>query len=186
MQLIKISASLLIVALAVASSGCAVTYVEPTDKSVARIDFVNDTSEKMVVQFYGDAKECTNRANAGFVQPASRRTVVVPAGKELAVTFGINTNSSGSKAAALGGAAGATGFLLFAKSNRGCMPTIDFNPEVGRTYSFRMNASGGDCAYQLVTEPSASLGSGKAEALEFTVRKWITPFGESGPFCERK
>jgi len=186
MQSLKNNATLLAVTLIVASSGCAVSYVEPTDKNIARINFVNNTAEQMFVRLYGDAKECTNRTNAGSVQAASHRTIVVPAGKDLALTFGINTNRSASKAAALGGAAGATGFLLLAKSNKGCMLTIDFNPEVGRTYSFQMNATEGDCAYQLVTEPSASQGSGKAEALAFTVRKWIMPFGEGGPFCEKK
>ncbi len=177
---------LLTAALALASSGCAVPYIEPTDTNVARIKFINESTNEMFIRFYGDARECTDRTNAGLVQPKSQKTLAVPAGKEIAVTFGINKNAAASKVAALGGAVGALGFVLFAPSYKDCMPTIDFNPKIGRTYSFRMNTSGGDCSYQLVTEPLENQSQREAEAMAFTQRKWIMPMGEAGPFCEKK
>lgn len=66
------NAELLSLAIVAAISGCAAhepQYQEPIGLSVATIDFINETPFPMMIYFHEDAKECTNRTNAGMIEP---------------------------------------------------------------------------------------------------------------------
>ena len=152
-------------------------YQEPTGSSVATIEFINESTSPMATHFYKDATECTDRTNAGGVPASSQRKLLIPAGKNLAFTVAMDPKGA---SAAL--AFGALGALLL--SNQGCTPTIDFVPEVGRTYVFRMKSEANDCVYHFYATPQA--GQTEASNVPLTKREWIRPMGEAGPFCTKK
>ena len=177
---------LLSVATAVAISGCAAPqYIEPAGNSIASIEFIDEASERtMSIYFHGDSKECTDRTTAGLVQPKSQRKLAIPAGQDLVFTVGLNASIG--KSLAILATGGAIGGLIAASTYKGCLPTIDFVPEVGGIYVFRMNLDGKDCSYQFFAKPSANQQSDKALPVAFTTREWIRAFGEAGPFCKKK
>ena len=163
-------------------AGCTTPYKEPTNTPTATIEFVNDTTEKMGVQFYDDAKECTNRKTAGLVESRSQRKLIVPAGQSTAFTVSTSLGSSGKKLLGLG----AIGGLVTAATYRGCTPTVDFVPSVGAAYIFRMSSDSNECKYQFGAQnPISGGGTDDMVAVRFTVREWIRPMGEAGPFCKK-
>jgi hypothetical protein len=175
---------LLSVATAIAISGCVKPYIEPTGTSIASIEFINDAPETMPIYLHGDSKECTDRMSAGFVQPKAQRKLIIPAGQNLVFTAGVNVGTG--KSIALGAMGGAIGGLVAATIYKGCLSTIDFFPEVGGTYVFRMNSDGKDCSYQFFAKPSANQRPDEVLPVAFTTREWIRAMGEAGPFCKKK
>jgi hypothetical protein len=191
----KLKVKLLSVAIAVSISGCATStpqYKEPTGQSVAPIDFMNETLVPMMLYFYADAAECTDRTFAGLIQPKTLKTLHVSTDKELAFRAVVNLQQERdknlSRVGALGGALGALAVIAVTVPavKDECMPTIDFLPEAGRNYVFQLNSDGNNCSYTFVSRPTQSQQSDDAVPVSFTKREWIRPWGESGPFCKKK
>jgi hypothetical protein len=172
---------LLSVGTVVFAAGCATPYKEPTGSNVASIEFIDETSQPMSVHLHGDAKECTDRVNTGGVQPNSRRKVVVRAEQSTAFTVGMDPKGLG-----ISHMFGALGALLGANTYKGCTPTLDFIPEAGRTYVFRMNSDASVCSYQFFARPLAGQPADEAVPVNFTQREWIRASTETGPFCKKK
>lgn len=160
-------------------TGCATNYKEPTGEKVASVEFINESSEPMSLELYGGAKECTNRMRAGQVQAKSERKLAVPAGEDTVITVGMTPN--GTNIQRTFGIVG-----LIATAHKGCRPTVDFTPETGRAYVFRMNSDGSDCSYQFYVKPSPNQRPDEVVPVVFTERNWIRPMSESGPFCKSK
>jgi hypothetical protein len=166
---------------ALVASGCAVPYKEPTGKSTATIEFIDDASDKMSVHLHGDAKECTDRASAGFVASKSQRALTIPAGDQLVFTVGMDAGSAGQLALAFG----AIGVALM-PTYVGCTPTIDFVPEVGKSYVFRMNSDGKNCSFRFYGRSAVSQKTEDLSPVTFTTREWIRANGEAGPWCKKR
>lgn len=176
-----VAMTLISITIAITISGCATPYKEPTGDSVASIEFIDETSQPMSVHMHGDSKECTDRTNTGGVQAKSERKLVVPANQDVVFTVGMDPK--GTNFALMFGAVGA---LIAANTHLGCTPTIDFVPEVGRTYIFRMNTDSKNCSYQFYAKPSANQRPEEATPVAFTEREWIRAATEAGPFCKKK
>lgn len=160
-------------------TGCATSYKEPNGEKVASIEFINEASEPMSLHLHGGAEECTDRMSAGTVQGKSERKLVVPSAENVVFTVGMTPN--GTSIRRVFGIAG-----LIATAHKGCTPTIDFTPETGRSYVFRINSDGNDCNYQFYLKPSASQQPEEVVPVAFTKRDWIRAMSESGPFCKKK
>jgi len=171
----------LFITVAVTLTGCATPYKEPTGNSIASIEFVNDGSEPMVVHFHGGAEECTDRMKAASVQPNAQHKLAVAAGKNEVFTVGMTPNGKNTMRVF-----GVVGVLASMPFHKGCTPTIDFVPEVGRAYEFRMSSEGNTCNYQFYSKPSATQRAEKPVFVAFTEREWIRAMGEGGPFCKKK
>lgn len=171
----------LLITVAVTLAGCATPYKEPAGDSIASIDFINDGSEPMVVYFHRGPEECTDRMKAGGVQPNAHRKLVVAAGKNEVFTVGMSPNGKNTMRVF-----GVVGVLASMPLHKGCTPTIDFVPEVGRAYEFSMSSEGNDCRYQLHSKPSATQRAEKPVFVAFTEREWIRAMDEAGPFCKKK
>jgi hypothetical protein len=171
-------------ALTITIPGHAATYKEPTDGPTASIEFVDESpSQKMSLHFHGGAEECTDRINVGGVQANSRRALVVPAGKEFVFTAGMDPNGAGMALLGLGAVGG---LMAASNTNTSCTPTIDFVPEAGSAYMFRMTTDGKGCGFKFHLKPSATQSPDDAPPVAFETRQWIRAWGSSGPFCKKK
>ncbi|MDP9992842.1 hypothetical protein J2W28_003218 [Variovorax boronicumulans] len=162
--------------------GCAAPYREPATGPKASIKFVNDGKDKMSVHFHEDAAECTNRTSTGLIEPKSSRSIAVPAEKEVVLTTGMDPGDRMLIAIAVGGAVGAALMPSF----KGCTPTVEFIPEAGMSYVFRMNSDGSDCTHQFYAVSPSAQGPDEVRPVQFVPREWIRAFGESGPWCKKK
>lgn len=157
---------------------CAAPYKEPTVEPKATIEFVDDAAYKMSVHFHGGAEACTDRTSAGFVEALSKRTLNVPAGKPLVMTVGMDAGYRGQISLVVGGAVGAA----FQPTYKGCTPTVEFMPEVGKAYVFRMSSDGSDCVHQFYKSPGAETET----SVVFSTREWVRAAGEAGPWCKAR
>jgi hypothetical protein len=176
----RLHITLFVVALTTSIVGYAGEYQEPVGDATAKIEFIDDASQKMSIHFYADSKECTDRTNSG-VKPNEQRKLAIVAGQD--VTFTVGMDPKGASAALSFGAIGA---LVGANIFKGCTPTITFHPEAGRNYVFRMNTDGKDCSYKFYAKPAAE-GAQPGEELPvaFGEREWFRAWGNSGPWCKK-
>lgn len=158
--------------------GCASPYKEPVTGPKATIEFVDEAAYKMSVHFHDGVETCTGRTSAGLVEARSQRSINVPADKAIVMTVGMDAGYRGQISLVVTGALGA----LVQPTYKGCTPTLEFVPEAGRTYVFKMNSDGVDCTHQLYVSPSV----GVSRAVAFNAREWIRAAGESGPWCKRR
>ncbi|ASU41000.1 hypothetical protein hmeg3_23660 [Herbaspirillum sp. meg3] len=126
---------------------------------------------------YDGPEQCTDRKGLGAIKPNTERTVNVPANKRIVLTVGIDL---GFQPAQLLMAGGAVGGLLMAAVYKGCTPTIDFVPQEGQQYVFRIDKELTTCAYHFEI---ASATNDTVPPLKYAEREWTRPVGESGPFC---
>lgn len=167
-------------------SGCqSAPYQEPKSGPLTTIKFINASQHPMSVQVYEDAAQCTNRHKVGDVVYGAPKIVNVQAGKKMAFTAVIQDAGMGAdnqKAlVALGGAVGAAIAATAATSgSNSCLPTIDFVPKEGTKYILKLSVDGANCKFDFTED----YPSNKPPA-EFTVREWIRPWGEAGPFCKK-
>lgn len=159
--------------------GCVNLDKEPTAGARASIQFIDDTSYKMSVHFHAGSRECTDRTTAELMGPKSRSTLQVAAGKPMVMTVGMDAGYRGQIRLGVGGAIGAD---LMASTSKQCTPSLEFTPEEGRSYLFRMRSDGKDCSYEFLAYRSEV--AKEATPVDLTVRQWIRAMGESGPWCK--
>lgn len=162
--------------------GCAAPYKEPTTGPKASIKFINGGADKMSVHFHQGAAECTDRTSAGFIEAKLPRSLAVPAGKEVVMTAGIDPGDRALLALAIGGAVGA----VLAPSFKGCTPTIEFLPEAGKSYVFRMSSDGNACTHQFYAVSASTQRAEEVHPVQFISRDWIRAAGEAGPWCKKR
>ena len=163
-------------------SGCTTRYAAPANGPTATIDFENEALEKMSVEFYDGAKECTNRKVGGFIKPKSKRSFVIPANKDVVYTVSIGDGPAG--LLLVGG--GLLGAQYMDATYSGCNPTIDFIPQDRGRYAFIMKSHKQGCQYVFEMKSPLDEKGKKVQLETFSVREWIRPFGEEGPFCKEK
>lgn len=167
-------------------AGCTTesTYKEPTGASTATIEFINEARNSVVVDFYADSKECTNRKSAGHLEPNVHRQIVVPAGQNIALSVSMRFHPELQQALLdIGGFLGA---LLAATSDQGCIEILDFTPESGKAYALRFASDGRACEYDIYEQQVKPYQLGGHAPVEFTVRERVRAFDESGPFCKKR
>lgn len=177
----------LLLPLAIIFSGCkAAPYEQPKSGLLTTIKFVNDSQHPMAVHIYEDAEQCTNRHSVGAVAYGAQKLINVQVGKKMAFTAVIeDSGMSADKQKALVALGGAAGAVVAAaasaatSSPNSCLPTIDFVPKEGTKYVLKMSVIKGDCQYSFSED-----SPGKPPA-QFTLREWVRPWGESGPFCKK-
>ncbi len=194
----KLKAKLLFVAIPFAISGCAISppqYKEPSGQSDASITFMNETPVPMEIYIHADATECTDRSSAGKIQANTLKTLRVFTDKALVFTVAVNLQNERNKTlgglGVFGGALGALAVVAVTSpdvkdTKNVCIPTIDFLPEAGHNYVFKLNSDVNGCSYKFVDSPTQNQKFAEAIPVAFTTREWIRAWGESGPFCKRK
>lgn len=106
----------------------------------------------------------------------------MPAGRDVVLTIGMDPGDRLLLSMVVGGAVGAA----LAPSFKGCTPTIEFVPEAGATYVFRMTSDGNDCTHQFYAVSPSVQGIDEARPIRFIARDWVRASGESGPWCKKK
>ncbi len=156
-------------------------YQEPTGDSIASIEFVNDSAQTMTIQIFADAKECTDRGLT-FAKAGERKMLGVATGHDLAFNAATDSKSVGPLFAF-----GALSAALGANMLKGCYPVIEFHPEPGHTYVFRMGSDGKDCLYKFYEKAVAENSQPSEEInVPFVSREYVRAWGESGPWCKKK
>ncbi|HEY8026360.1 MAG TPA: hypothetical protein VIF60_17490 [Burkholderiaceae bacterium] len=155
-------------------------YQEPTGEGTASIEFVNDSAQTMSIQIFADPKECTDRGVA-FAKAGEQKKLAIAAGRNLAFNAATDSKSVGPLFAF-----GALGAALGASTLKGCYPVIEFHPEPGHTYIFRMGSDGKDCLYKFYEKPAAdSAQAAEENQVPFTPREYVRAWGDSGPWCKK-
>lgn len=158
-------------------SGCTVTpktYQAPTSGPVAKINFVNNSSSELRLNFYGGAAGCTDRREVIVIQEGRSEEYSVAAGQEIA--FSARLFGSGERFAS------SVGGLLGASLHKGCDATLDFMPENDGDYTFTMTrTAASQCNYSLDRRLD---DKSKAAAQEFKLKEWTRPWDSKGPFCK--
>ena len=160
-------------------------YQEPETGDTAIIEFISEADEIMGVSLYEGSKECTDRLGAGPVEERAAKSIKVSSEENVVFTASMDVGSGMflfSSGIALGGAFG--GLLVDSALEQGCSTTLQFSPQAGRHYIFRMFSDGEGCGYQLFEKPSSD-NSNKAKEVSYTKREWIRPTDEAGPFCKK-
>ena len=158
-------------------------YEEPSS-SFATIEFKSEADAKMSVYLYEGYEACTDRLGVGAVEPKSGKLVRVPAGSQFVFSSSIDSAVAGllfGGGVALGGVFG--GLAVGSAMEQGCRATLQFFPEEGRSYVFRMFSDGKGCGYQLFEKPPDNQANA-TRPVDYVKRTWRRPFDESGPFCE--
>lgn len=148
-------------------AGCVSAHRADDGPLAVPLSFGNERSKPMSVHLYGGSDDCTTRQPlVPFVQSRETRRTAVMSGQEVTFTVGQDHSLEPSSSGLV---------------QKGCLATLTFRPEQGKSYLFRLFSAHDTCPYQL----SESLRDGSGGRLTpFLTRTWIRGVTESGPFCK--
>ena len=153
-------------------TSCYTPYRGVQAEDRATLTVHNATPRKLSVSIYRDATECTGREKlAPMLIGGEERTTYVDTHHELAMSFGQDLGVEG----------GYHSINLI-----GCVSAISFTPKPGRSYVLEVGANASNPCALTLDETSASGGRHQVPASEVSVRKYLTPFSETGAFCAKR
>jgi hypothetical protein len=152
-----------LIVISLALSGCITTFSDVTSGDAATMHFSNGTYRKMSLFIYDDAAECMGRrVLKPLLGPGEERKLVVPANRELALTFANSLDY-----------------------HTRCNGTFSFTPLAGKTYEIQTRLESDQCTqYQVLERADGEGRSGAVHPVTVHLRKWKHPVMEASPSCE--